>query len=122
MQTEAKIPAPHTEAWGFWGTMHERAAAAWPLAIVTTAETTGESYEAFRAFLDSRPGRHFADEVRNRLHVGNGLDQTVRFATVHWTAWTINRRTSREFDIPCGLPYLLCMVIHCGIAENATAD
>jgi hypothetical protein len=69
VQTEAKIPAPHTEAWGFWGTMHVHAAAAWPLAIVTTAETIGESYEAVRAFLDSRHGRHFADEVRNQLHV-----------------------------------------------------
>ena len=102
--------------------MHEHAAAAWPLAIITTAETTGESYEVVRAFLDSRHGRHFADEGRNRLHVGDGLDEAVRFATVRWTAWTINRWTSREFDTPCGLPYLLCMVTHCGIAENATAD
>lgn len=122
MQTEPKIPAPYTEAWGFWGTMHEHAVAAWPLAIVTIAETTGESYEAVRAFLDSRHGRHFADEVRNRLHAGDGLDEAVRLATARWMTWNINRRTSRQYDIPRGLPYLLGMVIHCGIAEDAIAD
>ena len=39
-----------------------------------------------------------------------------------WMTWTISRRTSREYDIPRGLPYLLGMVIHCGIAEDAIVD
>lgn len=116
------MPATRNEAYGFWGTMHEHAATAWPLAIITIAETTSESYDTVRAFLDSRHGRHFADDVRDRLHVGDRLDDAVRFATARWMAWTINCRTSREYDIPRGLPYLHGMVIHCGIAEDAMAD
>lgn len=116
------MPATRNEAYGFWGTMHKHAAAAWPLAIFTIAETTNESYENVRAFLDSRHGRHFADDLRDRRHVGDRLDDAVRFATARWMKWTINRRTSREYDIPRGLPYLLGMVISCGIADEGAAE
>ena len=102
--------------------MHEHAAAAWPLAVATIAQTTNESCDTVRAFLDNRHGRHFADDVRDRLHVGDHLEDAVRYATARWMTWTINRRTSHEYDIPRGLPYLLGMVIHCGIAEDAIVD
>ena len=35
------IPATCNEAWGFWGTMNEHAAAAWPLAMTAIADATG---------------------------------------------------------------------------------
>jgi hypothetical protein len=120
MHSNTPIPAPRTEAWGFWGTMHEQAEAAWPLAIAAIAETTGESPEAARAFLDSRHGRHFADEVRNRLHADDTLDAAVRFATSRWMSWTIGRRMGREYDIPHDLPYLIGLTIHCALAEEAS--
>ena len=122
MHSNTHIPATQNAAWGFWNTMQAHANAAWPLAIVAITEATDESFDAVRAFLDSRDGRHFADEVRNRLHAGDGLDAAIRFATARWMHWTINRRTSRDYDIPRGLPYLLGLTIHYGIAENATAD
>ena len=62
-------------------TMHEHAAAAWPLAVATIAQTTSESCDTVRAFLDNWHGRHFADDVRDRLHVGDRLEDAVRFAT-----------------------------------------
>lgn len=119
MYPHASIPAPQTEAWGFWGTMDEHAEAAWPLAIVAIAETTGESLDAARAFLDSRHGRHFADEVRDRLHAGDTLDAAVRCVTARWMSRTIDRTTSRNYDIPRGLPYLLGLTVCYGITEEA---
>jgi hypothetical protein len=115
-------PASRNEAWGFWGTMRDHAALAWPLAIAAIAEATGESPQAARAFLDSRDGRHFADEVNSALYAGQSLAEAVQSATGRWMAWTIKRTTSREYGIPHGLPYLQGMVIHCGIAEDAAAD
>ena len=120
MHSNTPIPASSNEAWGFFGTMHEHAEAAWPLAIVAVADATGESFEAARAFLDSRHGRHFADEVRNRLHAGDTLDAAVRSATTQWMAWTVSRRMGREYDIPHGLPYLIGLTIHCALAEEAS--
>ena len=120
MHSNTPIPAPSNEAWGFWGTMHEHAEAAWPLAIVAIADATEESFEAARAFLDSRHGRHFADDVRNALHVGDALDQAIRSATSRWMGWRIGRGTSRLYGIPVNLPMLTGMVIHYGIAEEAS--
>ena len=118
--TNTAIPATENESWGFWGTMRGYASVAWPLAMTAIADATGESFEAARAFLDSRHGRHFADEVRNRLHAGDTLDAAVRSATTQWMAWTVSRRMGREYDIPHGLPYLIGLTIHCALAEEAS--
>ncbi len=73
MHSNKPIPATQNEAWGFWNTMHAHENAAWPLTIVAIAETNGESFDAARALLDSRHERHFAHDVRNRLHAGDAL-------------------------------------------------
>ena len=69
--TTATLPTRNTE-WGFCGTLRHHADAdeAWPLAMAAIAETTGCDAEAVRDFLDSRDGRHFADDVANGLHRG----------------------------------------------------
>ena len=64
------IPATENESWGFWGCLEQHAADAWPLAMTKIAEATGEDLEAVRAFLDSRHGRHFGDDVLNALDAG----------------------------------------------------
>ena len=120
MHSHTPIPASRNDAWGFWNTMDTQAEAAWPLAIVAIADATGESFEAARAFLDSRHGRHYADDVRNCLHAGDALDAAVRSATARWMAWTIRRKMGREYDIPHGLPYLIGLTIHCALAEEAS--
>lgn len=115
-------PASCNEAWGFWGTMREHAALAWPMAITRIAEATGESPAAVRAFLDSWHGRHFADDVSNGLHAGQSLADAVQSATTRWMKWAITRSVSREFGIPRGMSYLHGLVVHHDLFEETGAD
>jgi hypothetical protein len=104
-----------------WGTMGEHAALAWPIAFVAIHDVTEADPDAVRAFLDSRHGRHFADEVASRMQDCT-LERAVEITTRSWMAWTISRRTSRETGIPVGLPYLTGFVIQEGIAAEAARD
>jgi hypothetical protein len=115
------LPTENT-AWGFWGTMGEHAAEAWPLAFAAILDATGTDPDSVRAFLDSRYGRHFADEVTSHLHAGRGLAEAIAAATATWMGWRIGRRTSRETGILAGLPYLTGFVISEGIAADAARD
>jgi hypothetical protein len=118
MNTTHEIPATRNEAWGFWGTMDTHASKAWPIAMTAIAEATNQPLEAVRAFLDSRHGRHFADEVLNHMHAGHALHDATGAATRQWMEWAIGRRTSKDYGIPRGLPYLTGFVIHCEIVEE----
>jgi len=116
------IPASQNDAWGFWGSMNEHAAAAWPLAITTIHAETEEDPEVIRAFLDSRHGRHFGDEVLDRVEQhGDDLHAAIDIVVRRWQRWSIDARTSREYGIPKGLPYLTGFVIHCGICDEMAA-
>lgn len=106
---------------GLLGTMDAHAQSAWPIAMNAISDATGQPFEAVRAFLDSRHGRHFADEVLNRKHAGHALHDAIRAATRQWMEWTIGRRTSKDYGIPRGLPYLTGFVIHCAIADESLA-
>ena len=121
MNTTNQIPATQNEDWGFWGTMNEQAAAAWPLAMTAISDATNQPLESVRLFLDSRHGRHFADDVLNALLIGNSVEQAVHAATARWMGWTIGRVTSRDYGIPRGLPYLTGFVIHCEVTDEAFA-
>jgi hypothetical protein len=111
------------EAWGFHGTMRHHAdpEAAWAVAFPAITTATGCSAEGVRAFLDSRHGRHFADEVATRLCSGLPLPEAVERAAERWMGWTVSRRTSRETGIPQGLPYLTGFVTDCEILAEAAA-
>ena len=122
MTTTTQIPASQNEAWGFWGTMNDQAEAAWPIAMTAISDATYQPLESVRAFLDSRHGRHFADDVLNGLHAGLNLQDAIHAATQRWMGWTIGRLTSKQHGIPKGLPYLTGFVIHCEIVEEAMAD
>ena len=111
MSNDTNIPATRNEGWGFWGTMGGHASIAWPLAMRAVATATGEDFDTIRAFLDSRYGRHFADEVHNGLYDGKGMQDAIDAATQKWMGWTIGRQTSRDYGIPRGLPYLTGFVI-----------
>ncbi|UOM36641.1 hypothetical protein [Acuticoccus sp. I52.16.1] len=105
----------NNEAWGFWGTIErcEHAtdtAAAWTIASETIARATTCSPEGVRDFLDSRHGRHFADDVVSELVRGLPLGEAINAATQRWMGWRIGRRMSRETGIPHGLPYLTGLV------------
>jgi hypothetical protein len=105
--------------WGFWGTMSrsergaaDSAAAAWQIAFRRITEATEAAPEGVRDFLDSRLGRHFADEVANGLCKGEALEPAIDAAIARWMSWRIDRRTEREDGIPRGLPYLTGWVTH----------
>ena len=122
MITSTQIPAPTVTDWGLYGTMNEQAGAAWPIAMTAISQASGESLDAVRIFLDSRHGRHFADDVLNGLHAGANLQEAIHAATQRWMGWSIGRLTSKQHGIPKGLPYLTGFVIHCEIVEEALAD
>ena len=119
MNTSTTIPASLNDSHGFWHTMQEEASAAWAIALPAIAMVTGTELYAARAFLDSRHGRHFADEVRNHLLKGKPLADAINAAIAEWMGWTIGRQTSKQYGIPRGLPYLTGFVVHCGIIEEA---
>lgn len=121
MNATTAIPASQNEAWGFFGSLDDQANAAWPLAMIAIAEATGEPLDSVRLFLDSRHGRHFADDVRNRMLEGLALAEAIGAATRQWMRWTIGRQTSRDYGIPKGLPYLTGFVIHCAIEDEVLA-
>ena len=112
------IPASENEAWGFWGTLNEQAEAAWPLAMTAISDATGQPFESVRFFLDSRHGRHFADDVHNGLWSGASLKDAIDQATARWMGWKISKSTCREYGIPRDLPYLTGFVIHCEITSR----
>ena len=122
MNTVCPIPATQNESRGFYGTMNEHAEAAWPLAMTAISDATYQPLESVRTFLDSRHGRHFADDVHNGLYAGANLKDAINAATQRWMGWTIGRQTSKDYGIPRGMPYLVGFVIHCEIIEEALAD
>jgi hypothetical protein len=100
--------------WGFFGAIrhHADSEQSWTLAMHAVGKATGCSEPAVRTFLDSRHGRHFADEVANGLADGTTLEIAIAKAISLWQNWRINRRTSREIGIPHGLPFLTGLVVH----------
>jgi len=72
--------------------VNEDTAAAWALASEASARATGSSPEGVRDFLDSRHGRHFANDVANGLARNLGLAEAIDAAVQRWMGWTINRR------------------------------
>ena len=82
--TTTILPTRNTE-WGFWGTIDRidddlaaDAPKAWTQASQAIAAATGVSPEGVRDFLDSRHGRHFADDAANALARGDTLKEEVR--------------------------------------------
>lgn len=121
MNTNTQLPTTRNDAWGFWGSMNEHAADAWPIAMSAIAQATGTDLDATRVFLDSRHGRHFADDVLNLMHADQTLADAIDAATTQWMTWSIGRLTAKEYGIPRGLPYLTGFVMHCEITEELAA-
>lgn len=113
------------EAWGFFGTLSQAdidAHEGWTAASAMIACATHASPEGVRDFLDSRHGRHFADEVVGLALGGAGLAEAIDAAIDRWMGWRIGRRTSRETGIPAGLPYLTGFVTHYQILDQMEAE
>ena len=88
------LPRTGNSAWGFNGTIAHRAeaTAAWPLAMAAVADAAGCTPDEARAFLDSRQGRHFADDVSSALFEHHALTDAIAAVTAKWMGWTIRTR------------------------------
>ena len=133
MIAPAILPS-RNEDYGFFRAMtvcplrERRSAEVWMLASRLIAAATGADTEdemiGIRDFLDSRMGRHFADDVVGNM-TGCNIDSetAIQSAIRRWQGWRISRRTEREEGIPAGLPYLAGWVHHFAItAAMADAD
>lgn len=117
-----QIPATSNPDWGFFGGLRDQAEVAWPIAMTAISDATNQPLESVQAFLDSRYGRHFADDVHNGLYSGATLKAAIEQATQQWMGWTIGRQASKDYGIPRGMPYLIGFVIHCEIVEAALVE
>ena len=118
MIATANIPVATVTDCGFWGTMQDYAPAAWAIALPTIARATGCEPEQVKAFLDSRHGRYFADDVQSGLFVGCDLKDAIDKATAKWMGWTIGRITAKETGIPRGMAYLTGFVVQAAIDDE----
>ena len=118
--TNSTLPTAN-EAWGFYGACgtFADAEAAWAIAFPAVLAATEGTTEGVRDFLDSRHGRHFADDVHNGVQAGLELSVAIESAITRWMGWTINRETAREIAMPKGLPYLKCFVLYFSLQAHA---
>jgi hypothetical protein len=133
MSPHSILPS-RNEDHGFFATLtrcplrDRRSAEVWTLAsTLIAAAIRADSEEeriGIRAFLDSRMGRHFADEVVSTLNGGAADSETAIGAAIRrWQNWRISRRTEEEDGIPEGLPYLTGWVQHFAVtAVMAESD
>jgi hypothetical protein len=98
---------------GFFGTIRQHADPhqAWMLAMGAIAKAAGCSAEAVRAFLDSRYGRHFADEVASVMYSERDLAAAIDDVVERWTELRTDTLIEREIGIAQGLPYLTGFVL-----------
>ena len=122
MASTNTTPESNNKSWGYYGTInhHGDAAIAWPIAINTISDATQIPAETVAIFLDSRHGRHFADDVANELATGKVIADAIEAATARWMGWRISARTAHQTGIPRGLPYLTGYVLHAEIEADTT--
>jgi hypothetical protein len=101
------------ESHGFCGTIRQHAEPhhAWVLAIDAVSTATSASEEAVRAFLASRSGRHFGDEVAKAIGNGRNLAAAIDGVVERWMELRITPLIETEIGIPEGLPYLTGFVL-----------
>jgi hypothetical protein len=75
-----------------------------------------------RDFLDSRMGRHFADEVIDRMARGTPAEQALDEAIDSWCRQRISPASERHEGIPAGLPALVGWGRHFAICAEAEGD
>ena len=128
MITYSILPS-RNEDHGFFQTMtlcllrDRRSREVWTLASTLIADAIRADSEdervGIRDFLDSRMGRHFADDVVGALQGGAAdSEAAIKTAIRKWQDWRICRRTEREEGIPAGLPYLTGWVQHFAVTAS----
>ena len=127
--TAHPVLVSRNEDYGFFRTLttcpqrDRRSADVWVLASTMIADATCADSEdemiGIRDFLDSRMGRHFADDVVGNMTGCNiGLETAIAATIRRWQDWRIDRATERLEGIPAGLPYLTGWVQHFAVAAS----
>ena len=119
------IRPTRNKAWGFFGTLSQAGADAhqgWTAASAMIACATDAAPEGVRDVLDSRHGRHVADEVVGLTLSCAWLKAAIESAIDRWMGWRIGRRTRRETGIPAGLAYLTGLNAHDQILDEMAAE
>ena len=131
MTAHAILPS-RNEDYGFFQTLtncplrERRSAEVWTLAsrliaVAISADSEDEMI-GIRDFLDSRMGRHVADDVVDNIAGCNiGLEAAIDSVIRRWQGWRIDRATERSEGIPAGLPYMTGWVQHFAV-EAAMAE
>ncbi|ULJ69300.1 hypothetical protein MIS45_11270 [Wielerella bovis] len=103
-----KIPHTQNETYGFYGTcaiVGLNAQSLWDIAIQQIHQATQEHLEDIAIFLDSRHGRHFADDVvcliRNDKTAHTAIYETVQ----KWQTWQLGSAV-KGMGLPTNTPYL----------------
>ena len=106
MQNGSTTIASTNEARGFFSTIaqHAEPNEAWALAIAWFTQSTGRCDQAIRAFLDSRCGRHFVDEVAMGLCGGRDLPPAIDEAVERWMDRSIDAAIERSSGSRRGCP------------------
>jgi hypothetical protein len=133
MTNRTTLPSQNT-AYGFYGTVTTcplrdcTSAVFWTSASTLIAEAVNALGEAemigIRDFLDSKMGRHFADEVIDALRSGETNTKAALKTTIDkWQRRGISAQTEASHGIPEGLPHLDGWVTHYAIlAETDDAS
>lgn len=127
--TKQPILPSRNEAAGFFGTIttsplrERRSTEVWALAstlISTAVRAKGaDGAQGVRDFLDSRMGRHFADEVMGALESGEvDSAKAIKTTIAKWQGWRIDLQIQRLEGIPAGQPYLTGWVQHFAAASQ----
>ena len=125
--TKPAILPSRNEDYGFFRTLtvcplrDRRSTEVWMLASRMIAEAIHANSEdemiGIRDCLDSRMGRHFADDVVGNMTGCNiGPEAAIASTIRRWQDWRISRKTERDEGIPEGLPYLIGWVQHFAVA------
>jgi hypothetical protein len=128
MSTPAILSSRNPD-YGFFATLTTcperdcRSVEVWVLASTLIAKavraTTEEEMIGIRDFLDSRMGRHFADDVvGNMVGCKINSETAIRSSIRTWQDWRISSQLERDEGIPAGLPYLTGWVQHFAIAAS----
>ena len=119
MTEQTRIPASENETWGFYGSLGEQAAQAWPIATRAIAKATGWRSTRSSPFSIVAMGAISPMRCTTPCSRARTLEAAIDAAIQRWMGWTINRTTERALGIPRGLPYLTGFVGHCAILAES---
>lgn len=115
-----QIPKTQNETYGFYGTCSIadlNASALWRIAIKQIHQATEEHPEDIATFLDSRHGRHFADDVVCRMKSGQTTHTAISETVQKWQTWQLGN-TVKGMGLPRNTPYLNGLIMMLSVGLN----